>query len=141
MNYRTLLNATFAANLIFATSAFADGHTRSTEQVLTAHLTAFGSGNVDAIMQDYNDDSVIVTPLGALEGTDAIRGLFVALVTEFSKPGMTFSLDTTHINGDFAYIIWTAETADNVYEYATDTFFIDDGKIVFQTVAFKATPK
>ncbi|WP_413717617.1 nuclear transport factor 2 family protein [Silicimonas sp. MF1-12-2] len=113
----------------------------STEEVLNKHLTAFGAGDVDALMEDYSEDSVIILQSGALEGPDAIRALFEALVAEFSKPGMTFSLDATHISGEVAFIVWHAETADNVYEYATDTFVIEDGKIQTQTVAFAATPK
>ncbi|MFY0595507.1 MAG: nuclear transport factor 2 family protein [Cognatishimia sp.] len=141
MKLMSRIGTAFALCLVFATSAFAEGHSRSTEEVLTHHLTAFGAGDVDAIMKDYEDSSVIIVPFGVLEGPEAIRGLFEALVAEFSKPGMSFSLDTTHINGNVAYIVWSAETADNVYEYATDTFFIDGGKIQSQTVAFKATAK
>jgi hypothetical protein len=45
------------------------------------------------------------------------------------------------IEGQVAYIVWTAETADNVYELATDTFLVRDGKIAVQTFAGKVTPK
>ena len=133
--------AALLAGLAVATSTYADGHSRSTEEVLNAHLAAFGAGDVDALMQDYTETSVVIAPFGVLEGTDAIRGLLEALVAEFAKPGMSFSLNTTYISGNVAYIIWNAETADNIYEYATDTFHIDEGKIQSQTVAFKATPK
>jgi hypothetical protein len=37
--------------------------------------------------------------------------------------------------------LWTAETADNVYELGTDTLFVQDGKIVAQSFAGKITPK
>ena len=134
-------NAAFAVSLAVATQALAGSHAMSTEEVLNKHLTAFGAGDVDALMEDYSEDSVIILQSGALEGPDAIRALFEALVAEFSKPGMTFSLDATHISGEVAFIVWHAETADNVYEYATDTFVIEDGKIQTQTVAFAATPK
>ena len=63
------------------------------------------------------------------------------MVEEFSKPGMTFTMDAVHVTGDIAYIVWHAETADNVYEMATDTFVIEDGKIATQTLAAKVTPK
>ena len=139
---RTIIgNAAFAVSLAVATQALAGSHAMSTEEVLNKHLTAFGAGDVDALMEDYSEDSVIILQSGALEGPDAIRALFEALVAEFSKPGMTFSLDATHISGEVAFIVWHAETADNVYEYATDTFVIEDGKIKTQTVAFAATPK
>ena len=44
-------------------------------------------------------------------------------------------------NGDYAYILWSAETVDNVYEAATDMFVIRNGKIVAQSFAAKITPK
>ena len=45
------------------------------------------------------------------------------------------------IEGDYAYILWTAETADNVYEMATDTFVVQDAKIVVQSFAGRIVPK
>jgi hypothetical protein len=46
-----------------------------------------------------------------------------------------------YIEGDHAYILWTAETADNSYEFATDTFVVRKGKIVAQSFAAKVNPK
>jgi hypothetical protein len=57
------------------------------------------------------------------------------------KPGATFSMKQQSIEGDYAYILWTAETADNVYEMATDTFVVRDGKIVAQSFTGKITSK
>jgi hypothetical protein len=37
--------------------------------------------------------------------------------------------------------VWKAETADNRYELATDTFVIKDGEIATQTFAGKISPK
>jgi hypothetical protein len=45
------------------------------------------------------------------------------------------------IDGDHAYIIWTAETVDNSYEFATDTFVVRSGKIIAQSFAAKIRPK
>ena len=45
------------------------------------------------------------------------------------------------VEGDHAYILWTAETADNVYELGTDMFVVRDGRIVAQSFAGKITPK
>ena len=127
--------------LLLPSQVFAGDTNRSTEEVLNHHLSSFGAGDVEAIMEDYTDDSVIILQSGLLEGKEAIRGLFVALVGEFSKPGMSFEMDATHIKDNVAYIVWHADTADNTYEYATDTFVIVDGNIQTQTIAFKATPK
>jgi hypothetical protein len=51
--------------------------------------------------------------------------LFQGLVSEFAKPGSSFTMQQRWIDGDHGYILWTAETADNSYEFATDTFVVD----------------
>ena len=43
--------------------------------------------------------------------------------------------------GDYSYVVWTAETADNLYEMGTDTQVVRDSKIVAQSFAAKITPK
>ena len=45
------------------------------------------------------------------------------------------------VEADYAYILWTAETADNVYELATDTFVLREAKIVAQSFTAKVIPK
>ena len=56
-------------------------------------------------------------------------------------PGAAFSMKVRLVVGDVSYVVWTAETADNVYEMGTDTQVVRDGKIVAQTFAGKITPK
>jgi hypothetical protein len=63
------------------------------------------------------------------------------MIAEFGKPGATFSMNQESIEGEYAYIVWSAETADNVYEIGTDTFVVRDGKILAQSFAAKLTPK
>jgi hypothetical protein len=70
-----------------------------------------------------------------------MRQFFQALIAEFGKPGAVFSMNQQAVDGEYAYILWTAETADNVYEMATDTFVVREGKIVAQSFAGKITPK
>jgi len=127
--------------LVLSGAGLAGDTSRSTQDVLEHHLAAFGSGDVEKILSDYTEDSVIITEGGVLQGKDQIEGLFTALVEEFAKPGMTFSMGVTHISGDIAFITWSAETADNVYGFASDTFIIENGKIKSQTVALAAKAK
>jgi hypothetical protein len=63
------------------------------------------------------------------------------LIAEISKPGAAFRMQQQITQGDYAYILWAAETADNVYELGTDTFVVRDGKIVAQSFTGKITPK
>jgi hypothetical protein len=114
---------------------------RTTEEVLNHHLESFGAGNIDEIMSGYTEESVVIVPGGVLKGKEQINGLYDALIAEFSKPGLQFELTDSKLDGPMAYITWKAETQDNVYSFATDTFIITDGKIAYQTVAFVVTPK
>jgi ketosteroid isomerase-like protein len=114
---------------------------KSTGSVLEHHLEAFGAGDLDAILEDYTDDSVIVSNVGTYRGLDEIRGFFGGLFAEFEQEGSELSLDEQIIEGDHAYIVWHASTPDNEYEFATDTFDIVDGIITLQTLGAKVTPR
>ena len=113
----------------------------TTQAVLDHHLQSFGAGDLDGILSDYAPDAVLFTQDGPLVGPAAIKPLFVGLIAEFGKPGASFEMQHQSVQGDYAYIVWTAETADNVYEIATDTFVVRGGKIVAQSLAGKITPK
>ena len=109
----------------------------TTNEILQNHLKCFGEGDLEGILSDYALGAVLFTPDGPLRGREAIKSLFTAMLAEFAKPGATFSMRQQFVEGDYAYIVWTAETADNVYELGTDTFFMRDGKIAVQSFAAK----
>jgi ketosteroid isomerase-like protein len=113
----------------------------STKEVLDHHLKCFSEGDLNGILSDYAAGAVLFTSDGPLRGADAIRPLFQAMIAEFGKPGAVFSMKRQFVEGDYAYILWTAETADNVYELGTDTFVVRDGKIVAQSFTGRITPK
>lgn len=113
----------------------------STQDVLNHHLQSFGAGDLGEILADYNDSSVVITADGVLRGLQEVRPFFEAMLAEFAKPGASLAMGATQVEGDTAFITWSAETADNVYELGTDTFVVRDGKIITQTFAAKATPK
>jgi ketosteroid isomerase-like protein len=113
----------------------------STGNVLEHHLKCFSEGDLQGILSDYAPGAVLFTPAGPLKGEAAIRPLFQAMLAEFGKPGAAFTMKQRFIEEDYAYIHWTAKTADNVYELGTDTFVVRDGKIVAQSYTGKVTPK
>ena len=45
------------------------------------------------------------------------------------------------VDGDYAYILWSAETADNVYDLGSDTFVVRNGQIVAHSFALKIRAK
>ena len=113
----------------------------STSEVLDRHLKMFAEHDVDGILADYTADAVLFTASGPLKGPVAIRPLFEGLISEFQKPGTSFTMQQRFVEGDHAFMLWTGETADNSYEFATDTFVVRNGKIVAQSFAAKVKPK
>jgi len=113
----------------------------TTKEVLDHHITCFGKGDLEGILSDYAPGAVFFTPDGPLRGADAIRPFYQKMFAEFRKPGARSSMKRETIEGDYAYVLWTAETADNVYELGTDTLVVRDGKILAQSYAGKITPK
>ena len=113
----------------------------TTSDVLDNHLKCFGANDLDGVLADYSSDAVLFIPGRSLRGRKAIKSFFEALLAEFAKPGASFSMEQQCIDGDYAYILWSAETADNSYEAATDTFVVRNGKIVAQSFAARITPK
>jgi len=113
----------------------------TTSDVVDQHLKCFGENDLDGVLADYSSDAVLFVPGKSLKGPDAIKAFFQALVLEFSKPGASFSMRQQSVEGDYAYILWSAETADNLYDSATDTFVVRNGKIVAQSFEAKVTPK
>ena len=113
----------------------------TTSDVLNNHLKCFGEGDLDGVLADYSSDVILFIADGPLKGPAAIKPFFQAIFSEFAKPGASFSMGQRYVDGEYAYILWSAETADNSYEAATDTFVVRNGKIVAQSFAAKITPK
>ena len=117
------------------------GDTATTQKVLAHHLEFFGKLDLAATMADYADEATFFSQGGVLHGSDAIRRFFGTLFEEFEKPGMSFDLLQQEVDGEIAYIVWKAESADNLFEIGTDTFIVRNRKIVTQTFAGKIMPK
>jgi ketosteroid isomerase-like protein len=113
----------------------------TTQSVLDHHLQCFAGADLEGTMLDYAPNATLMIPQGAIKGTDAIRDFFRMAYAEFSKPGAKFEMKQVLVDGECAFIFGDAESADNTFEAASDTFVIRDGKIVYQTYAAKVTPK
>jgi ketosteroid isomerase-like protein len=113
-----------------------------TRQVLDHHLQALGSGQVDEILDDYTEGSVLILPDATVKGRAGIRAAFEGFVAGLFKPGTyEFALDTIRVEDEVGYIIWHAKCASADVLFATDTFIVKDGKIVIQTFAAKIDPR
>jgi ketosteroid isomerase-like protein len=113
-----------------------------TGQVLSHHLQALGGGKLDEILDDYVEDSVLVTPNGVIKGLGGIRAAFAGFLSGLFKPGTyDLTLDARHVEGEVAYIIWHAKCSSADIVFGTDTFIVKGGKILVQTFAAKVEPR
>ncbi len=122
-----------------------DVHTLQERQALETfkrHLAAFTAGDLEAVLNDFGEHSVVVTPDGVYEGLGQIRALYGGLLAEFGaidrgdSPGLTF--DALHVRHDTIFIAWHAESMNQIFPFGTDTFICKDGKFVRQSVAYSA---
>ena len=114
----------------------------SPEQVLARHWRDFQAGDVESIMADYASDAVLISTMGVLKGPQQIREAFVSIFSHLFPPGAsTLKLEKQIIEGETAYIVWSGSAPKFDVPFATDTFWIRNGKIVTQTFAAKMDKK
>lgn len=104
-----------------------------TKQVLAHHWKAFQENDLEEVMADYTENSILITPDSTFRGLEAIRGNFIAAFKAFPTEQNPLKLNKTVVERDVAYILWQANTAVFDLMFATDTFIIQDGKIISQT--------
>ena len=75
----------------------------STSDVLDRHLNYFAKHDLAGMLADYSSDAVLFTPAGPLRCPAAIRPLFQTLVSEFAKPGSSFTVQHRSIEGDHIF--------------------------------------
>lgn len=104
------------------------------EQILMHHLVAFGENNVDEILKDYTEQSVIMTANGTIKGLTEIRTFFKDFF-EVIPTGSSFTMKQKMIEGNVAYIAWASKSRTTEILMGTDTFVFEGDKIVYHTVA------
>lgn len=123
-------------------NAIAQAYTSQEQKVLDVfnrHVAAFTSGDLEAVLNDFGEQSVVITPDGVFEGRERIRALYQGLLAEFGiidrgdSPGLTF--DALHVRNDTLFITWHAESKHHVLPFGTDTFICNGDKFERQSIA------
>ena len=112
-----------------------------TKEVLDHHWIAFIGGDLEAVMADYTEESMLITPTETFKGLDEIRGAFVNAFKAYPQDQSSLKLVKSVVERDVAYIIWEADAPAFTLEMGSDTFIIRNGKIIRQTFAAVTTPK
>jgi hypothetical protein len=114
---------------------------RTTAEVLKHHLDVLGEGKVDETVLDYAPEAVIITPGGLVKGQAEIRKFFTHSVANVLPPGSDFKMIEMVVEGELAYILWSAESPFYSIPFGTDTFVIRAGLIVGQTFSGQLNKK
>ncbi len=110
---------------------------RTTEQVFEDHLALRLAGEVELdIQRNYAGDVTLITLDGIFRGHDGVRECCRTLKECLGDAPFTYVV--RRVDGDVAYLHWTARSDTVVVEDAADTFVIRDGKIVSKTIYFRA---
>jgi hypothetical protein len=120
---------------ILVATSFKSIKMKNTEAVVRNHLSSFQKNDLEAVLADYTNESILVTQDAIFKGLSQIRTFFTGLVRHFPKPKSTFELDKFVVTGELAFIVWHGETPSLEVIFGTDTFVVVEGKIRQQTFA------
>jgi hypothetical protein len=108
---------------------------KDSENVLLRHLHSFVNNNLETLMQDYTEQSMLVTHDRTYNGLQEIRAFFTELMDHFPKDHSDFKLDKLVVSDELGFIVWRANTPSLQVSLGTDTFLIKGDKISRQTFA------
>ncbi len=107
-----------------------------TERTLMRHLAAFASRNIDSILADYTEETMIVLPDQEIQGLDNVREFFTTLLNDYLPLGSTFELKKNFIHENVACLMWSGKSEKYNFPFATDTIVFKDDKIHIQTIGY-----
>ena len=89
--------------------AMSKTRTKETNAVLDNHLAAAQRGDLEAVLNDFSEDSVLFLPQGPDRGIAVLREFYTAFLAKppsgFPK---AFELLRRDVDGEVAYIVWKA---------------------------------
>ena len=105
----------------------------ASKNLLMNHLNSFQDNNLETLMSDYTNESVLITEEATYSGFEEIEAFFVELISHFPKQKSSFHLGKMVVDDGLAFITWHAKTPSLDVPLGSDTFIIKDGKIYQQT--------
>lgn len=117
----------------------ADLRARSTAEVFDDHLQLAGEHRFDEdIDRNVSPDCVILERRGIFHGRDGARHLARLLAEEL--PDAPYTYTNRLVEGRFAFLEWTSEAKEARVRDGADSFVIEEGWIVAQTIHYTIEP-
>ncbi len=114
---------------------------RSTREVLQSHLDLREQGDLEAdLAANYAEDVVLLSwGEGVNHGHDGVRALATVLRAYVDAGSYRYHQLLTE--GEYGMLRWSASSADLELHDGTDAFVVRDGRIVAQTIAYRASAR
>lgn len=108
---------------------------RSTQEVFDDHLRLAGEHRFeDDIERNVSPECVVLERRGIFRGRDGVRQLAELLAQEL--PDAPYTYTNRLVDGRVAFLEWTAETEQARVRDGADSFLIEHGWIVAQTIHY-----
>lgn len=136
MNFKQKLYISILALGLLSTAAPAQAQLASsdaTQKIWEHHIAAWTSRNIPAILADYSSKAVVFVNGKRFEGAQEIGSLFAQLFVLFGRASRHI-IDPAVVNAGLVYITWNARIDGLEHPVGTDTFVIQNEKIIYQTI-------
>ena len=121
------------------TNTIGDRSNRSAREVFEDHLrTAKVWSFEEDIERNFSEECVVLSKHGVHRGHEGLKELAQLLREEM--PGATFEYTTQLVEGEAAFLEWTASSESVKVSDGADSFFIRDGLVVAQTIHYTVEP-
>jgi hypothetical protein len=126
-----------------------DLSTRSAQEVLDDHLNLArnwgGDGGYEGMLEvdlerNYSKEIVILINRGTFRGYEGVRQLAQMLGEELPEH-RSFEYTYTAVEGRMAFLEWAYEDASVRVRDGADSYLIEDGKILAQTIHYTVEQK
>ena len=108
---------------------------RTAQQVLDDHLSLAQARKIDEDLErNYAEDCVVLTVRGQYRGHAGLRELADLLGKEVRDAEYKYVLKL--VEDRFGYLEWTADDGNVAIHDGADSYVIENGKIVMQTIHY-----
>ena len=107
----------------------------TSKNVVERHLKAFADNDLEVLMSDYTNESILITREATYTSLEEIKAFFIGLNVHFPRQKSTLVLDNLVAKDDLVFIVWHAKTPSLNVPLGSDTFIVKGGKINRQTFA------
>jgi len=108
---------------------------RTTTEVIEDHLVKRLKGQVEEDLADnFSKDIIILSSFGVFEGHDGVRKSADKLKRDIGDA--QFAYNHTQIEGRYALLEWSAHKEEKKIVEGADSFVVEDGKIIMQTIHY-----